>query len=570
MTFTYWLPAGLLLLSWMLPLHVPPWVSWHNEAAAALAVLVACAMALFMGRGRVSSDRIGLPSVAIPLLLVIVIALLQYSMGLLAYAGSFWTISFYALVAAMSAAIGYAAIRSERDSNLAGPDRIAGSAALAVFAQTLVVGGLIQTVLVFAQTFGLWQGADWIARSAYETRGTGNLAQPNQAALIFAMAIAGALYLHATGRLRAATAMCSVALLVAALSTTESRSGVVGFCAVALWWVARGGHASGMRRRAVAATASVLALGGSFAAWPRLISAYWLFGSPDEVNLTTSGRLEMWRQLLDAAAIHPWRGWGILQVAQAQNAIAHSYRLVMPATFSHDLWLDIVLWAGIPVACAFLVAACVWAARRSKLSYSADTWFCIAVVLPMATQSFTEFPYAYTYLLFPGCFALGALDAALGIEPAIGVGRRVSALAVALTAAAFAWAGTEYTQVEEDFRVARFEALHVGKVPDGYEKPRVLILTQLGALLEATRIQPAASMRAEDLQTLRDVALLYPWAPAQFRYLAALALNGDVAEARRQLQVMRVIHGEATYLGALERLDEMSAVYPALKTLATP
>jgi hypothetical protein len=566
MTAAYWLPLGVLLLAWLQPLHVPPWVSWHNELLGAAALLSLCGVALFESRRR-AGERIWLPLCALPPLLLVAVALAQFLGGVIAYAGSFWVIAFYAVTATMAAALGYAALESAGESRRQPDGSLATNGALASFAMSILAVGLVQLLVVCAQTLGLWDGSDWIARSAYQTRGTGNLAQPNQAALVFVMAIASTLHLGRSGRARAMVPAALV-LLAAGLATTQSRSGLAGFCLLAAWW-AYDSSSRDRRTRVAAAAMACLALWAMFALWPHLVAAFW-FEPSDEMNLTTSGRIVIWRQLLDAVTVHPWRGWGVLQVAEAQNAVADSYRLVMASTYSHNLWLDLVLWAGIPAAGVLLVMSCIWIARRVRRWYPPDAWYCIALALPAALQSMTEFPYAYTYFLLPFFFVLGALDASLGIRRGFAVGRRAAIGLLALLTAGAAWAVAEYTMIEDGFRVVRFEALRVGKVPQGYENPPVILLTQLGALLDGTRIQPSPSMAPRDIETLRNVAMLYPWAPAKFRYLVALELNGQPDEARRQLRVIRVMHGEAAYKGALERLGEMSATYPALKGLSAP
>ncbi|WP_413857737.1 Wzy polymerase domain-containing protein [Candidatus Aalborgicola defluviihabitans] len=48
------------------------------------------------------------------------------------------------------------------------------------------------------------------------------------------------------------------------------------------------------------------------------------------------------------------------------------------------------------------------------------SWYCLAVVVPVAVHSMVEFPFAYAYFLVPVMFALGALDGHLGWPPKVG------------------------------------------------------------------------------------------------------------------------------------------------------
>lgn len=570
MTRIDWVSGGLLLLAWLLPLHVPPWLSWHNELVGAAALLAPCAMALFFSRKTSPTERIRLPVVAMPLVLLAAIALLQVSIGVIAYWGSFWVVAFYAAVAVAAAAAGYATGPTEVQRPDQGrPASAATGTALTVLAKVLLAAAIAQLFVVFSQTFYLWEGSDWIARTVYRTRGSGNLGQPNQAALVFLMGVASVVHLYRRGQVRGKIAFIGILLLCAGLAATESRSGVLGFCGLAAWWACKGGAARRWQAMAPAG-GFILALLAMYLAWPPLIGRYWFLDLAAGPNLTTSGRVEMWRQLLEAVLMHPWLGWGVMQVAQAQNAVAHAYPSVMAATFGHNLLLDIVLWAGVPAACAFLLMVGTWTVRRLRAARSEDAWYCIALALPMAIQSMTEFPYAYIYFLVPVFFALGALDASLGFRPQFSIGCRGAKVLFAVGIGAFSLAAIEYVRIEDDFRVARFEALRVGRVPAAHEQPKVVLLTQLGALLDGTRIQPTRSMPRAEVETLKNVAMLYPWPPAKFRYLAALALNGQPDEARRQLRMLDIMHGRAVYIAAQERLAEMSDSYPELKELAAP
>ena len=142
---------------------------------------------------------------------------------------------------------------------------------------------------------------------------------------------------------------------------------------------------------------------------------------------------------------------------------------------------------------------------------------------------------------------------------------------LSLLTALSAWTVVEYLTIEEDFRVARFEALNVGQTPADYQRPHVYLLTQLDALLYAARISPHPGMSAEELELARKVALRYPWPATQNRYALSLALNGNPVEGLRQMRVMKALHGEAAYLKIRANWQALAnSKYPALKELALP
>jgi Virulence factor membrane-bound polymerase, C-terminal len=129
----------------------------------------------------------------------------------------------------------------------------------------------------------------------------------------------------------------------------------------------------------------------------------------------------------------------------------------------------------------------------------------------------------------------------------------------------------EYLEIEEDFRVARFEALSVGQTPADYQRPNIIVLTQLKALVMATRMEVQPEMSHEDIALLRSVALRFPFIPTLNQYALSLALNGNPQEAVRQLKVMRALYAGGQYAKIRGSwIDLANAKYPQLKVIEIP
>jgi hypothetical protein len=83
------LALGLLVLSWLTTEHIPPWVSWHAEAATFAGVWLLALGAIGTDlrlQGRAAPPA-SLPGLAIPLIVLGVITLGQYFAGTVEFGG---------------------------------------------------------------------------------------------------------------------------------------------------------------------------------------------------------------------------------------------------------------------------------------------------------------------------------------------------------------------------------------------------------------------------------------------------------------------------------------------------
>ena len=113
--------------------------------------------------------------------------------------------------------------------------------------------------------------------------------------------------------------------------------------------------------------------------------------------------------------------------------------------------------------------------------------------------------------------------------------------------------------------------MRIGHTPGDYERPRIYLLTQLDALLEAARIVPTPGMTPDRIELARKAAMRFPWTATQNRYALSLALNGNPEEAIRQLKVMRAMHGEKPYQSIKANWKDLAeSKYPQLGQLTLP
>lgn len=547
---------GLLLMAWMQPLHFLPWMSWHSEVLAFIAVL-------FMSAGVLAqifntrNPALTVPRAVFPLLLLFAIAVVQVGSERISFVGDGVVISIYLALCLFGLFVG------------------AHTRSLYSLALALLVGAICSVLIELVQAFDVWESVTWISRPLGVRRPGGNLGQPNQLATLLLMGVASLTYLFESRRISAMFAGMLTVLLLCGLAITESRTGVLSLLVMGTWWL--------ISRKSLALRTSfavvIFAICG-FAilllAWPPFIGFVRAGGWVEEaivarVDGSVGLRAVVWPQLLAAALQRPWFGWGLREVSEAHNAVLDAYSVGEPFSYAHNIVLDFAIGIGLPLTVLLFTVVTVWGVLRVRAVRSLLPWYCIAMALPFATHSMLEYPFAYAYFLLPVMLAIGVLERELAIGQVFRVSRWVAIALLSITTAVMAWTVWDYVRVEEDFRIVRFEARNVGKTPADYGRPNIVLLTQMSAMLEASRIVPERDMAPERIELSRKAAMRFPWTATQNRYALSLALNGNPDEARRQIKVMRAMHGEGTHRGIMRNWQELAdAKYPELNEFIEP
>ena len=551
-----------MLGSWLIPLHILPWVGWQQEVMAFATVLGLGWHTLLQRR---ASGRTDIPQATLFLGAFALIIALQWGMQHITFGGDALVLGFYLVLMAVCWYVGCALSAKLKTT----PTALDG------LALTLLVGALISVVVALAQVFEVWEFVPLINRTESIRRPGANLGQPNHLATLLLMGMASLVYLYESIKWSVALASLLFAVLIVGLALTESRTGLLSFFLMASWWL--------VRRRSVGFKASKWAvlMGGTiliFLVWalpPFLVfvqSGGDMTGRlAERINLSAGTRLVVWPQLWEAVLQRPWFGWGLREVSQAHNAVLHSYTQAEPFSYAHNIFLDFAVGMGLPLTVLFGGVLAVWGWRRVRDAQTLLPWCCIAIILPLAVHSMLEFPFAYAYLLTPAMLAIGVLEGVLAPTRMLKVAWWPAAIVLSLAMLLMIWSAVEYVWLEEDFRIARFEAVRIGETPVNYERPKIVLLSQLDALMAGARLVPMPGMNAERIELARKVALRYPWTATQNRYALTLALNGNEAEAVRQLKVMRAMHGERSYAQIKLNWENLGQTkYPQLRALQLP
>lgn len=520
-----WLAAALWGASWLVPVRELPWLAFHSDllAASSLAVLA-------LHWQRESSRQVDVPVSALFVLALVPIPLLQAASGLVFFAGDAWLASLYLAGLALAVSCGHAAART-------------GSGLGRAFALTLLAVALISALMTVRQWLQWPAPHPWWLDVRLGTRPTANVGQPNLLATLMLLGTLAALALHQAGVLGVKVCNGAVALLLAAVALTQSRTAALGLTLVVL------GLWAGSRRFELRIGSRMLLGGlGWFAlcalARPGLAKALDLTQAQAPLGLSTETRPIHWATVWEAVTLAPWTGYGWNQVAVAQARMTGQAPSGEFIEHSHNLLLDLLVWNGLPLGLGMALAIGAWMwcrVRRCRLPYSALLLAGIGLLL---THAMTEYPLDYFSFLLPLGLAAGAVDAlAAPSAVTVSVPRRASAAVVALTAGLLGAVTVDYIAIEADHAAMRAQWDQRDlRLPDAAAVPEVRVLTQMQALLRFMRVDLGPGMSAQDRNEMTRVAERFGYAPVLTRQAIAEFKVGRSEASRAALDRLCRIH----------------------------
>jgi O-antigen ligase len=548
---------GLLLfgLAWLNNDHFRPWPSFHAEMLALAALFCMGASALLE-----SAQPFVLPKVSAWIFIVIPVPWLLHAVGAGSFAGDALISSLYlsALLAAVCVGFSF-----NRPATPAGDDRLTG------LMHSLWLAAMLSAAIGLVQWLNLQEALTlFVAQSGLDERAMGNLGQANNLASLLLMGLVAYAWVYEKKVLGPLAFGLGVAFISLALVLTQSRTGMLGVVVLA-GFIAWKGRRANSRLSSIALAVWVLGCWIGSLLLPYLGEAL-LMGEVRSVGApgSVSARVKIWQQVAHGVGQSPWLGfgWNETPAAHAAGAVAHPGDAVF--THAHNFALDLVAWNGLPLGLILTGLIAYWFVTRMRACTTLAAIYAMACLLPFAVHSMLEFPFAYAHFLIMAGFMVGVIESSMAAANTIRLGVRWAWGFVALWAMIGVLLVPEYFLIEEDFRVVRFQNLRIGRTPETHRPPEVRLLTQLGAMLKASRQVPAPNMSKQDIDNLHQVSDRFAYGSVRFRYTLALALNADPLGAVRQLAIIRGMYGEPFYLGCIEEIKRLQrAQYPQLDLL---
>ncbi|QSP94497.1 O-antigen ligase C-terminal domain-containing protein [Marinobacter salinisoli] len=514
------------LASWIWPVRSQIWSSFYQEVLAFFGLFM-LALAVIRNKNKTSMPILSIAFVA-------AVPFSQAMLGQILFVGDAVISGIYVLGFFAAAFVG---LNSSSDSDKR-------SHLVEGMACALLIASTLSAFIAFRQWLGL-------SESSFELRLLGqrpyaNLAQPNHLATLLLLGIASLLFLFERGWIGKTLGACIVVILMVALATTQSRTSWVAAFSLYAFWVFQGRT---LRLRVSRGLGAVwLSIFFALVLLIPLVSEFLLLGGQAfGERIGGTRRLELWGMVLAAIAERPWFGYGWGQVIAAQVAIAEEYPVSGLLEYSHNLFLDLILWNGVVVGGILIVGLIWWQWQLLKASKRLETGFALLCAGLIFIHSMLEFPHAFAYFLLPAGLFVGVAEAGRRRSCSWRLGPTSWALAVLIVPFLFGRVVFEYRHYDKNEFNSRIAAARVV----GFEQKELSggfsLLSHLEALQAVKSRNLCRGMSELSLREMNDAATRYPHLSVLFRYALALFLNGREREGVKQLELVRVIHGEDYY-----------------------
>jgi len=512
----FWLSCwvSVFSISWILPNHDYPWLGFHLDAWMAISLLIAAAVVVWRSGKPASIHRFTLLWG-----ILLVIPGMQTLFGLIALTGVAWISTTYIAGFCLAMLVG-----TKWESNQAG--QLGDSLFLAIGIAALISVGLQLQQWLEIDGIELWK------MGGGPERPYANFGQPNQLGTFLLWSLLAVGWGWVRQRIGSVVAILMAAFVLFGLALTASRTAWIGLVIVVagvwywrrLWANPRVPHV-------------VTGLGLWFVLFVMTQSGLRSI-LMSEVSLTTeylnpmSGqqRLLAWAAFWDAIWLRPWFGYGWYQVVPAQMSVAADHpSLYGIFTSTHNLFLDLMIWCGIPLGLAISTAVMVWGWRKSRAVHHAEEVILVLFLLVVFNHAMLELPLHYAYFLLPVGLVMGVLDSRLDEVPVFFMPRWMSLGVLLIVTLLLMLIIRDYTRIEPSHENFRMERMRI-KVAH-LDAPDVLLLTQWREFIEVARTEPTKDMSPREIDKIRQVANFFAGPLFIHKLSTALALNQQPEEA---------------------------------------
>jgi len=296
------------------------------------------------------------------------------------------------------------------------------------------------------------------------------------------------------------------------------------------------------------------------AAWPALNAGLNLEGARALSDVGSGGkRPAIWSAISEAIARAPWVGYGWNQGIAAHLAVADGLPpLHVIVSNAHNIFLDLLVWNGVPIGTLLTLGMVVWYCRRIRFANDAPRWLLMAALSVFGVHASLELPHMLLVFLIPFALMVGTLEVLEGAKTRWTPSRTVVGLICTGLFVICAQIIVERQRLVDDLLAHRMIRARIGSlaIPPA---PLVFLVGSMHRSLVAQRMEPRPNMPEEELHALDKGALRFAAAGALFNAAQAAALNNQPTKAKLRLVQLCSVHSIASCASARDAWVEIAA-----------
>lgn len=370
---------SIISAAYLLPNNSPPWNSFHSEFLAIL-------FAITLGVKKIKYKTKISPYHLFALALIFFAACWTFSND-----GLYKTYFFIGLIYLISSVIAFDYAVSTKNQST-----IKWLFSALIFSSIITFGAQLAQFFEISDSF-----FPWVLEPAPGNRFFANFGQPNQLASLICVSFLGSLYLLHQRKISDLTQIIITICFSASLALAGSKTSILTLVVsmVFLFFLKKESKKYFLYATSLLLLFLIIKLS--------IPSATRDYSSSD----ISTGRIAMWKMLIQAILEKPWVGYGFNNTVSANfNAIAQfpeSWHRI--TAHAHNLFLDFIIWFGVPIGVCLAIAFSYLVYTILFKQKTTENKLVAYSIIPLIIHANLEFPLHYAYFLIPLGFIAGAV-----------------------------------------------------------------------------------------------------------------------------------------------------------------
>ena len=509
------------------PAYYPPWNSFISEYFTFLSLLFL--IPIF------AKNPISIPRMSLFFILISLLPIVQYALGQIFFFDKAALSFIYILSFWLAIVIGFNSVYKH---------------SLDYFYFIILSCGLFSSIIAIAQWFNIDMSIDWVMPA--RSRPFANMAQPNHLATFLLLSLMSCLYFYENRKFNSKTLLLFSLVLLTVIAVTHSRTAWVALLFVYLYLAVS--HKRDIINLSLKKQSLLLVYFAVVAILLPLLKASGLkLETAVAITQRSSSileRIQIWQQGIAAIKYQSLWGYGWNQSSFAQYDTFEVGYAKRYTTSFHNIFLDIIVWCGIPIGMTIIVFCTFIIIKALLKSVNASQTCLIVSICVVLIHSLLEFPLSYSYFLLPVGFMLGALFLTLNKE-AIQINGIYCILVFLFGVGLNLYIVREYSYIPDNMVAAEIHEMN--------ERKNVLSLPYQPHFFDTFEsrarwigLYPCTMFDNYQIEEIRYMVKTYMIYYDLYKFSEVLYFNGYKRDAQKHLDMLNYMYKESFKLSDLQ------------------